>query len=832
MRWNTKKEQVFVQSISVDLTDETQEDFGQVFGILTSAADRRVGDALIAHIEDSLVRGLDESAGRAERGITIDAVFESVVGRVNRTLARLSDENFLPFDRHNTRSALVMQKEADVMIATWGDPQVLLFHVSEKRPAGRIFDLMSESQPDRSVPCRHDAGNRGYSNIIAGTVGEKDRLLLSTHNLGEWLSQESLQSIVMEGTPEMASEKLRDNLSHVSPGTSIALLLVDAMKPERKNLSATQHSMNTLLDTASKTNEILSPHLMFGIAKAAGTTTIKGLKIAKTALGESVRLAREAAESARENMAREAERIREGHAAPKEDMQAIPMEDMDEILEEDEELADISVQDVGEGNKSSETDKTGKREGRSRAFVGEAKGPSKGHGLRGNEGPDTDEEEELDESPTRTDESDEKFHAPESSDKSGGKSDKPGWVPEYFRIRMPSFNIRFRGRMSGFIGDIIHEFNDLVPKRRILLMLSLALILFLNHSVAYANWRRAGTEAAAAHERKIATIEQKIDSAEASIIYRDEDRAHTLLEEASVLVADLPARGRKNKEENGRLTALISDKYDALRHAVRLGAPEIVSAISTTGGDPALDSLVVRKGTAWSVSRNGQVFRISLQDGLTEQAGTLPDNSAPAIFVGVANGLVAGGSDGALRRFSYTTGAGTDMTVDFGGNEVAVDDAEVYGPRLYILDSSHNRILKHGSTTSGFTAPQFYLNDGTDISGAVSMAIDGSIYVLMRDGSVVQMLRGARQEFSVQKTDPPVSVPSKIRTSQESDYIYVLDNSEPGRIIQFNKKTGALVAQYHSGELDGATDFHVDETDDVIYVSSGNTILKFTIPEE
>lgn len=793
MRWNTKKEQVFVQSISVDLNDETQEDFGQVFGILTSAADRRVGDALIAHIEDSLVRGLDESAGRAGGGVTIDAVFESVVGRVNRTLARLSDENFLPFDRHNTRSALVMQKEADVMIATWGDPQVLLFHVSEKRPVGRIFDLMSESQPDRSVPSRHDAGNRGYSNIIAGTVGEKDRLLLSTHNLGEWLSQESLRSIVMEGTPEMASEKLRDNLSHVSPGTSIALLLVDAMKPERKNLSATQHSMNTLLDTASKTNEILSPHLMSGIAKAAGTTTIKGLKIAKTALGESVRLAREAAESARENMAREAEKMREGRAT---------------------------------------TDKTGEREGRPCASDGEAKEPSQGHDLREDEGPDTDEEEELDESPIRTDESDEKFHAPESSDKSGGKSDKPGRVPEYFRIRMPSFNIRLRGRMGGFISDIIHEFNDLAPKRRILLMLSLALILFLNQSVAYANWRRAGTEAAAAYERKIVTIEQKIDSAEASIIYRDEDRAHTLLEEASALVADLSARGRKNKEENGRLTALISDKYDALRHAVRLGAPEIISAISTTGGDPALDSLVVRKGTAWSVSRNGQVFRISLQDGLTEQAGTLPDNSVPAIFVGAANGLVAGGSDGALRRFSYTTGAGTDMAVDFGGNEVAVDDAEVYGPRLYILDSSHNRILKHGSTTSGFTAPQFYLNDGTDISGAVSMAIDGSVYVLMRDGSVVQMLRGARQEFSVQKSDPPVSVPSKIRTSQESDYIYVLDNSEPGRIIQFNKKTGALITQYHSGELDRATDFHVDETAGSIYVSSGNTILKFTIPEE
>ena len=111
------------------------------------------------------------------------------------------------------------------------------------------------------------------------------------------------------------------------------------------------------------------------------------------------------------------------------------------------------------------------------------------------------------------------------------------------------------------------------------------------------------------------------------------------------------------------------------------------------------------------------------------------------------------------------------------------------------------------------------------------MSIDGAVYVLSKDGNVTKLLKGVRENYGVQKTDPPVMSAVKLRTTEDSDILYVLD-SAPGRIIAFSKKTGSLIAQYTSEILNDATDFTVDESIDTFYVTAKNTVLKFAIPEE
>ncbi|HSD12532.1 MAG TPA: hypothetical protein VLC10_03160, partial [Patescibacteria group bacterium] len=115
------------------------------------------------------------------------------------------------------------------------------------------------------------------------------------------------------------------------------------------------------------------------------------------------------------------------------------------------------------------------------------------------------------------------------------------------------------------------------------------------------------------------------------------------------------------------------------------------------------------------------------------------------------------------------------------------------------------------------------------LSQAVSMAIDGSVYVLRKDGSISRIVKGLQEQFAVSPADPPVTAPLRLRTEEASD-LFVLDSS-PARILRYNKKTGVLMAQYVSDSLKGATDFAIDAKGTTALVSVNNQILRFALPD-
>jgi hypothetical protein len=773
VRWSTKRSETYVQSIAVDLSRETQDRIGQVFGILASEADQRAGDALVATIEDALVRGINE--GLMQEDAASDRIFETAVARVNGALTKLIEDRNLPVDPGATRSVLVLQKGADVVIATWGDPHVLLFHVSERRPSGRVYDLLSDSRNEGTPETRRAGARRCYANIITGVVGERDRLLLATHDLSQWIPQEELKRVVLDGSPDHASATLQETLLEAAPKLAVALLLVDAEHPDAApaqghytHPTAPQHSLDTLHHTADRTSTIMSPPVMGSILRSIGNAAKRGMRKAQNAIGA----------------------IREDEVAPTAEDDGAAM--ADEIAEVAQELVD--ERETVSASSSLLED-----------FMVTTHHDHAAHG-----GAPKVQVREPAPAPAP---------APAltpSQQSTAPATDRKGPLAAVARFT------------ENAVDDVIHNFNSLAKKRRLLLLASLALVLVLNHSVAFADWGRRSAAADATHGKLIASIEQKIDSAESSIIYRDEARARALLEEAAALVATLPERPESAAEEKNRLAERIAEKHNALRHAVALPAAQIVASIAGANGPADLRRMVLRQQVVWSVGKDGSVFKTDLKDGATSSAGSV--EGTPSILIPGSNGLIGGGAQG-LTRFNYSSAGTAKLTLDLGGNEVTVTDADVYGSRLYVLDAPHNRILRHDAGGTGYGAPVFYLKDGTDLSNGVSMAIDGSVYVAMKDGSVARFLSGKREDFAVQKVDPAIASPVKLRSVEGSDKLYLLDASSPGRLIIFSKKSGALMGQYVSEELAGATDFAIDEPSKVLYAVRGDAVLKFTIPD-
>src|ERR1035437_3511559 len=142
-----------------------------------------------------------------------------------------------------------------------------------------------------------------------------------------------------------------------------------------------------------------------------------------------------------------------------------------------------------------------------------------------------------------------------------------------------------------------------------------------------------------------------------------------------------------------------------------------------------------------------------------------------------------------------------------------------YIGNLYVLDKSQNQILKFVNSDSGYVKANYFSTINPDLSKAIAITIDSSIYVLTSDGNINKFTKGAADTFTIAGLDTPLSNPTKIYTNASDDNVYILDNGN-SRIVVLDK-SGNYKNQYQAGVLKTAKDFDVLEKDNKIYVLSG-----------
>jgi hypothetical protein len=169
-------------------------------------------------------------------------------------------------------------------------------------------------------------------------------------------------------------------------------------------------------------------------------------------------------------------------------------------------------------------------------------------------------------------------------------------------------------------------------------------------------------------------------------------------------------------------------------------------------------------------------------------------------------------------------------------------DIETYEGNLYIWGAEPGEILKY---TSGFygDSPDFWIDATTlqdqDLSTVVDMAIDGGIYLLRSDGSVLVFSRG--QLVSTLQPDqitPPITTVSHMFVTgpPEEGAIFMVDPLNE-RLIQIDKQTGKVIQQIRMRPdspqpLNDLTDVWVDASGSrpILYLVNGNRILRSALP--
>lgn len=150
-----------------------------------------------------------------------------------------------------------------------------------------------------------------------------------------------------------------------------------------------------------------------------------------------------------------------------------------------------------------------------------------------------------------------------------------------------------------------------------------------------------------------------------------------------------------------------------------------------------------------------------------------------------------------------------------------------YTNNIYVVDKNDG-IIKFVSNGTGYDKTT-YLTSGQspDLSKAVSLAIDGSLWVLKSDGSIMKFTRGQQESFNITGLQVPFKNPTRIFTNENTNNLYILD-SQNSRIVIFDK-TGAFKQSFQSDVLKNASDFTVSEQDKKIIVLTGNKLYEIDI---
>ncbi|HVA96786.1 MAG TPA: hypothetical protein VND99_03975 [Candidatus Acidoferrales bacterium] len=149
-----------------------------------------------------------------------------------------------------------------------------------------------------------------------------------------------------------------------------------------------------------------------------------------------------------------------------------------------------------------------------------------------------------------------------------------------------------------------------------------------------------------------------------------------------------------------------------------------------------------------------------------------------------------------------------------------------YLGNIYVLDQK-NGILKFVAGSGGYGKSHYFSSTAPDLSQAAGMAIDGSVWLLFKNGTIMEYTSGKSNGLSVSGLLKPLNNPTRIVTDITMESMYVLDTGN-SRIVQFDKN-GKYQNAYSAPVIQAAKDFTVSEKDKIIQILSGGKVWQVSL---
>lgn len=202
----------------------------------------------------------------------IEKRFEDCLQRANRRLHRTLQESVTKVNIERISVLIGLIHQDTMHVSHIGTVSAFLFH-RRKRYDHAIIDIIGQIE-DRQQPADPE---KLFSNIISGTITDRDHVFCCNESVLEYISQTELSDIISSNSALAAAHHLDKLLSGASGQASFYGIVIqpplqkaELTSPSRESISAPPraeisdpgHSINRLLSTQSVTEQYLTPSLL------------------------------------------------------------------------------------------------------------------------------------------------------------------------------------------------------------------------------------------------------------------------------------------------------------------------------------------------------------------------------------------------------------------------------------------------------------------------------------------------------------------------------------------------------------------------------------------
>jgi len=354
----------------------------------------------------------------------------------------------------------------------------------------------------------------------------------------------------------------------------------------------------------------------------------------------------------------------------------------------------------------------------------------------------------------------------------------------------------------------------------------LIVLLALSINLVLASRKHLKTEDEREYLETMSQIQSLQDTIEASLIYNDQNRAEENLQSLLGLINSLPTNTKERQKNFANLQETSNILTERVWKIINVPSPVALINLETNEQNDQPKLLQIINDRIIAIS-NSSFWTADLND-LTVQKNSLSqnfnlENSTKNSDV---SSFIAWTED--QKLLTWENQALEQKEIQYSPAAKDITDLALFSSSIYVLDSGANQIYKHQPTSGGYGPGLPWIKETAySVANCQSLAIDGNIYVLQKDGRIQKYLSGKKQDFDNQNVFPYFNNAEKIFTDEDINNIYILDPSN-NRMVIFDKD-GNFLKQYTSDYFDNLRDFVVKEKDKKIYLLNGQTIYVISI---
>lgn len=354
----------------------------------------------------------------------------------------------------------------------------------------------------------------------------------------------------------------------------------------------------------------------------------------------------------------------------------------------------------------------------------------------------------------------------------------------------------------------------------------LIVIITLGFSVSLLSKSQAKNKEQKAYNDALIKIENIIERADGAIIYKDKNQARTLYINALSLIDKLPNDSAERIKKINDLKINIRNATNEIRNMVNIPNPALIADLAVINDGLFANSFTNLEKELYVHASDERIYKFDRTQKLFKASSTQLEKTGAQIIASSANKNFVYSIDQNGFTYSHEPKSLSQEKIEL-EKTIKSTDIAAYANRLYLLEPTENgegQIYRYSGSGSNFSKPEQWIKaKTTNLNNAVSLAVDGTIFVLKKSGKVIRYISGSEVGWNAGIVDPPITSATDIWTDTESNFIYIMEPSTK-RIVVFEKETGDFVVQYKSTAFSEMVDFLVDESDYTIYIMSGSKL--------